>query len=70
MIIDYYWDFFLITIFLIIFFIIIAINFFGTNYLLLLEGMAIPAVPCEWAALWASAYDRLSHWDSTVKCLA
>jgi hypothetical protein len=32
-------DFFLI-IFLIIFF-IIAINFFGTNYLLLLEGMAI-----------------------------
>ena len=63
----HYWQLFaiiFITIFLIIFF-IIAINLFGSNYLLLLEGLW-PPIPSEWA----SAYAHLSHWDSTIKCQA
>jgi hypothetical protein len=55
-IIDNYSGLFFLIIFLITF-IIIAINLFGTNYLLLFEGMAAPgrarrrgAVPCEKAS--------------------
>jgi hypothetical protein len=51
--------------FLICFF-IIAINLFESNYLLLLEGMAVHPM----LAGRASVFARLSRWDSTVRWLA